>query len=153
MRLRRGCAWVNTTSTLANGGRRESLSENIQVPKSKFYTMVLYKLAWTRFQQFNMKAIAGFKKPIGFTTHKSAKERPLSRQCASRRAIEYLARPWLKTIGTATAHRRERRCQSGTILSRRSAFELEILEAYARALYDLHEAEKYRESARVYQAH
>ncbi|MEC8024583.1 MAG: tetratricopeptide repeat protein, partial [Myxococcota bacterium] len=124
-------------------------------PKSKFYTMVLYKLAWTRFQQYQyQKAIAGFKKLIGFyDAQKRAGKTSALGSALREEAIEYLARSLAEDDwdGDGDIDENAGVNRALSYLSEGLPFELEILEAYARALYDLHEAEKYRESARVYQ--
>ena len=121
-------------------------------PKSKFYDMVLYKLAWTYYQMFDYdRAINGFRRLIAHYDGKKDKKSELGAQLRIE-AIQYLARSLADddwdgdgdADADAGVDRALKYVRGG------EAFEVEILEEYAKSLYELHEDRKYKEAARVY---
>lgn len=118
--------------------------------KGKFYAMALYKLAWTYFNQYDYdRAIKGFKKLIASYSKNEGK--PLASALRSE-AIQYLARSLAEDDwdGDGVADENAGVERALSYLSDGGDYELEILDEYAKALYDLHEKRKYAEAAQVY---
>ncbi|MFT5430353.1 MAG: TolA-binding protein [Myxococcota bacterium] len=119
-------------------------------PDGKFYAMALYKLAWTHFNQYDYdRAIKGFTKLISSYSKNDSK--PLA-SALRVEAIQYLGRSLAEDDwdgdGEVDANAGVDRALS--YLSDGGGYELEILEEYAKALYELHEKRKYAEAAAVY---
>ena len=124
---------------------------------SKFYAMILYKLAWTHFQKPDFdSAIKGFKKLIAhYDETKGKVGGALSQSATALRseAIQYLARSLAEDDWDGDGEPDPGRgvARALAYLNDGQKFELEIMEEYAKALYDLHEKTKYEETAQVYQ--
>ncbi len=129
----------------------KAYSSAAEYKESKFHDMVLYKLAWTYFQQFDYdRAIKGF---LGLIAAYDAKGKAGALGSALREeAVQYLARSLAEDDwngdGEVDADAGVQRALA--YLSTNKGFEREILLEYAKSLYDLHEPEKYKESAVVY---
>ena len=118
---------------------------------SKFYDMVLYKLAWTHFQQYNYDAaINGFKRLIAHY-YSEGGEGGLG-SALKQEAIDYLARSLAEDDWDGDGEKDPGAGVQRALayLNDGEAYELDILLAYAKSLYELHEPDKYREAAIVY---
>ena len=130
---------------------QRAYAKSAEHPESRYYTLVLYKLAWSYFQQFDYdKAIRGFKRLIA---HYSEIQEQTARGAELRvEAVQYLARSLAEDDwdGDGLADEDAGIERALAYLSEGLDFENDILLEYAKALYELHEPEKYRQSAEVY---
>ena len=132
----------------------QAYTASARYPDGKFYDMVLYKLAWTYFQRYDYdRAIRGFKSLIGHydAAKKAGKESAIA-TALRQEAIDYLARSLAEDDwdGDGEADENAGVARALAYLKSGEPFELEILEAYAKSLYELHDQDKYKESAEVY---
>ncbi|HIN85450.1 MAG TPA: tetratricopeptide repeat protein [Myxococcales bacterium] len=134
----------------------KAYAESIKHKKSKFFDMVLYKLAWTYFNMYDYdRAIAGFKRLIGYYQDQEGNIDKVGLGVGSalrKEAIEYLARSLAEDDwngdGEKDANAGVQRALS--YLNEGKKFEIEILEEYAKALFGLYEKDKFKEAAEVY---
>ena len=122
-------------------------------PEGKFYDMALYKLAWTYFQMYDYdRAIKGFK---GLIAHYDSLKGKLGSGLGSAlrdEAIQYLAKSLAEDDwdGDGEPDPGAGVDRALAYLNEGLPFEREILEEYAKTLYDIHEIVKYKQAAVVY---
>ena len=130
---------------------RSAYLASAKYPKGKFYDMVLYKLAWTYFQEYDYdSAIKGFLTLIAHYDSKS--DKGVLGSALREEAVSYLARSLAEDDwnGDGEIDPEAGVGRAFSYLSKGEPYELSILLEYAKALYELHEPDKYKESAQVY---
>ena len=118
---------------------------------SNFYDKALYKMAWTYFQLYDYdSAIKTFKQLIAHYSGKGASD---TGGALRDEAIDYLAKSLAEddwdNDGLPDDNAGVARAMG--YLNTGEAYEQDIIEQYAKALYDLHDRKKYRESVSVYE--
>ena len=120
---------------------------------SRFYEMAIYKLAWTYFQKYDYdKAIVAFKQLIeSYDRVASSGDRALAGALRDE-AIEYLALSLAEDDwdGDGLPDPNAGVDRAMAYLNEGKPYEREIIAAYAKSLYELHERNKYEQAADVY---
>jgi TolA-binding protein len=133
----------------------EAYEAAMRYEDSRLYDKALYKLAWTYFQKFDYdSAISAFKRLIAFYDARRDSQDETARALSAElrnEAIEYLARSLAEDDwdgdGVADANAGVDRAVG--YLEGGAAYEEEILAAYANALVELHDQDKYEEAIDV----
>lgn len=120
---------------------------------SRFYEMAIYKLAWTYFQKYDYdRAIRSFKQLIEAYDQVAGKGDRALAGALRDEAIEYLALSLAEDDwdGDGLPDTNAGVDRAMSYLREGKPYEREIIAAYAKSLYELHERDKYQQAADVY---
>lgn len=125
-------------------------------PDSEFFDLALYKLAWSYYQMFDYdRAIKTFKDLIAHYDRQKTADGALEGREGQLRgeAVDYVAKALAEHDwdGDGVADAGAGLPRVYKYLSAKEGYEREVLAAHAQVLYELHDADRYREAIKVYE--